>query len=61
MEARRPTGEMGVQYGLPLKCPSCTPKNYFGVLKGEQTPKSQLKVGKGDTCPNCRHKLVPAR
>lgn len=46
--------------GLPIKCPTCPPKHYFGVLKGEQLPRERVKLG-ADKCENCGTKLVPAR
>jgi len=45
-------------FGLPLVCPKCSPKHYFGVLKGENHPTNSVKVVKADVCPNCRTMLV---
>lgn len=45
--------------GLPMKCPSCPPRRYFGVLKGEQVPTDLVKFGKTDVCENCKTTLVP--
>lgn len=47
------------QFGLPLKCPKCPSKWYFGMLKGS-APTGQIKVSASDTCPNCRTRLVKA-
>ena len=45
--------------GLPMRCPKCPPRRYYGVLKGEAVPTHLVKLGKGDTCPNCNTLLVP--
>jgi len=40
-------------YGLPLVCPKCPPKHFFGKLK--------LPGEKAVPCPNCGTKLVARR
>lgn len=45
--------------GLPLRCPKCPPKFYFGTLKAAQLPTPKVKPGKNDRCPNCGSKLEP--
>jgi hypothetical protein len=45
-------------FGLPLVCPKCPAKHYFGVLKGENHLQSVVKPGKSDICPNCKTQLV---
>lgn len=47
--------------GLPMRCPKCPPRRYFGVLKGEAVPTALVKYGKNDNCPNCKTPLVPLR
>jgi hypothetical protein len=47
---------MGQGYGLPLKCPKCPEKDYFGYLKG-----SDRKGWESYPCPNCKSILIPAR
>jgi len=46
--------------GLPILCPKCPSKHYFGTLKGESVPTSLVKYTKTDVCPNCKTQLVPA-
>jgi hypothetical protein len=47
--------------GLPLKCPKCPSKNYFGVLKAPQVPTVLVKLdGRSDVCPTCETALIPA-
>jgi hypothetical protein len=46
-------------FGLPMKCPSCPPRRYYGILKGEQVPTHLVKFGKADVCTNCKKPLVP--
>jgi uncharacterized Zn finger protein len=41
------------KYGLPLVCPKCPPKEYFGYLK--------LPGLKTVPCPNCGTTLIPKR
>jgi hypothetical protein len=48
----------GYTLGLPLRCPKCPPKHYFGTLKGDSVPTQMVKFGKADVCPNCRTPLV---
>jgi len=48
----------GITLGLPLRCPKCPAKHYFGSLKGESVPTSLVKYGKADVCPNCKTPLV---
>ena len=43
-----------------MKCPSCVPRLYYGVLKGEQVPTDLVKYSKSDICPNCKTPLVPS-
>lgn len=45
--------------GLPMKCPKCPERRYFGLLKGEQTPTKMVKLSGSDTCPNCKTRLIP--
>jgi len=46
--------------GLPMKCPKCPPRRYYGILKGEQVPTGLVKFnGKFDVCENCKTPLVP--
>jgi len=47
---------VGQGYGLPLKCPKCPEKDYFGYLKG-----SDRKGWESYPCPNCKTILIPAR
>jgi len=44
--------------GLPMKCPKCPSKSYFGTLKAAQLPTHKVRPGKNDRCPNCGVKLV---
>jgi len=44
-----------------MKCPSCPPRLYFGVLKGERIATDLVKYTKADVCPNCKTPLVPSR
>lgn len=46
-----------ITLGLPLVCPKCPAKHYYGVLKGEAVRTTMVKYGK-DVCPNCRTHLV---
>lgn len=48
-------------FGLPLFCPKCPPKHYFGILKGENHRQEVVKPGKTDTCPNCKTQLTNRR
>ena len=43
-------GQPHIPYGLPLHCPKCPPKHYFGALK---IPGVKVKP-----CPNCGSALV---
>jgi len=45
--------------GLPMKCPTCPPRRYFGKLKGEQVPTHLVKLNATDLCDNCKTQLVP--
>lgn len=45
-------------FGLPLFCPKCPPKHYYGTLKGENHIREVVKPGKADICPNCKTQLV---
>lgn len=47
--------------GLPLRCPKCPPKHYYGILKGETVPTGLVKFSRSDVCPNCREPLISAR
>jgi len=51
----------GKTLGLPLRCPKCPAKHYFGTLKGESVPTLLVKYGKSDVCPNCKTPLVSER
>ena len=51
----------GNTLGLPLRCPKCPAKHYFGVLKGETVPTEMVKFGRSDVCPNCRTPLICSR
>lgn len=46
--------------GLPVRCPGCPPKYYYGVLKGADVPTDKVRLGKADVCPNCNKRLIPA-
>jgi len=47
-------------FGLPMKCPKCPPRRYYGILKGEQVPTHLVKFSKTkDLCENCKTPLVP--
>ena len=47
--------------GLPMKCPTCPPRRYYGILKGDQVPTNLVKYTKADVCDNCKTPLVPIR
>lgn len=49
---------MGQSRGLPLRCPKCPSKHYYGILKAETVPTETVKIG-NDVCPNCRTRLEP--
>lgn len=51
----------GKMFGLPLICPRCPPKHYFGLLKGDHHPTNTVKPTKADVCPNCEALLVRPR
>lgn len=51
----------GRTLGLPLRCPKCPSKHYYGILKGETVPTTLVKYGKADVCPNCRTPLECSR
>jgi len=53
--------QKGRTLGLPLRCPKCPSKHYYGILKGETVPTIMVKYGKSDVCPNCRTLLVSRR
>lgn len=40
-------------YGLPLKCPKCPRKHYYGMLK--------VPGSKAVPCPNCGTTLIAIR
>jgi len=45
--------------GLPMKCPTCPPRRYYGILKGEQVPTHLVKFNHSDVCDNCKTPLQP--
>lgn len=51
---------MGETFGLPLHCPRCPSKHYYGILKGENSLSKAVKPGRSDVCPNCKTRLVPS-
>ena len=46
-------GKQHVGYGLPLRCPKCTDRNYYGMLK--------VPGIKAHECPNCGSDLIAVR
>lgn len=42
-----------------MKCPSCPPRRYYGILKGEQVPTHLVKFNLSDVCENCKTPLIP--
>lgn len=48
----------GKTLGLPLHCPGCPSKFYFGILRREAVPTDLVRVTKADVCPNCGTTLV---
>lgn len=53
--------QKGRTLGLPIWCPKCPAKHYFGTLKGETVPTDLVKYGKSDVCPNCKTQLISCR
>ena len=51
----------GKTLGLPLRCPKCPAKHYFGTLKGESVPTILVKYGRSDICPNCKTQLTSGK
>jgi predicted Zn-ribbon and HTH transcriptional regulator len=45
--------------GLPMRCPKCPSRRYFGMLKGENIPTKLVKFTQADKCPNCKTALEP--
>lgn len=46
------------QFGWPLRCPKCPPKEYFGVLK---VPGDAAGIKIPYACPNCGTRLVATK